>query len=93
MPGYVDSKDVILARLRLIEGQVRGVQRMVNDEKYCIDVLTQISAATSGLRRVAVVLLNDHLAHCVTEAVAGSGEVGTARVAEATAAIDRLLKS
>jgi DNA-binding FrmR family transcriptional regulator len=93
MPGYVDDKDEILTRLRRIEGQVRGLQRMVDDEQYCIDVLTQISAATSGLKRVAVALLNDHLAHCVTEAVAGSGQVPSDRVAEATAAIDRLLKS
>ena len=90
MPGYTPSKDELLARLRRVEGQVRGIERMVDEDAYCIDVLTQISAANSALRRVAVGLLHDHLGHCVAEARSGDG---ADRVAEATAAIDRLLKS
>ena len=89
VPGYSEGKDELLARLRRVEGQVRGIQRMVADDAYCIDVLTQISAASSAMRRVAVGLLHDHLGHCVADARDDGGD----RVAEATAAIDRLLKS
>jgi CsoR family transcriptional regulator, copper-sensing transcriptional repressor len=93
MPGYEMSKDDLLKRLRRVEGQVRGLQRMVEDDTYCIDVLTQVSAATSALQSVAVGLLNDHLHHCVSEAVASGGPDGEAKVTEATRAIERLIKS
>ena len=93
MPGYSDDKESVLKRLRRIEGQVRGLQRMVDEEQYCIDVLTQISAATKALESVALELLDDHLAHCVREAVAGGGPEADAKVAEASAAIARLVRS
>jgi DNA-binding FrmR family transcriptional regulator len=92
-PGYSDDKQAVLKRLRRIEGQVRGLQRMVDDDTYCIDVLTQISAATKALESVALELLDDHLAHCVREAVAGGGPDADAKVAEASAAIARLVRS
>jgi CsoR family transcriptional regulator, copper-sensing transcriptional repressor len=79
--------------LRKVEGQVRGVQRMVDDDAYCIDVLTQISAATKALQAVAIELLDEHLAHCVADAVAAGGSDAQAKVAEASAAIARLVKS
>ena len=84
MQGYAEDKDAILKRLRRIEGQVRGLQRMVDEDKYCIDVLDQVSAATKALQAVALQLLDDHLAHCLTD---------EARIAEASAAIARLVKS
>ena len=87
------SKDDLLKRLRRIEGQVRGLQRMIEEDTYCIDVLTQVSAATSALQSVAVGLLNDHIHHCVSDAVAAGGPDGSAKVAEATRAIERLIKS
>ena len=93
MPGYSDDKDAVLKRLRRIEGQVRGLQRMVDEDKYCIDVLTQISAATKALESVALELLDDHLGHCVREAVADGGPDADAKVAEASAAIARLVRS
>ena len=83
----------MLKRLRRIEGQVRGLQRMVDEDTYCIDVLTQISAATKALQAVALELLDDHLSHCVREAVAGGGPEADAKVAEASAAIARLVRS
>jgi len=91
--GYSDHKDAVTKRLRRIEGQVRGLQRMVDEDQYCIDVLTQISAATSALRAVALELLEDHLGHCVAHAVAAGGPEGQAKVREATAAVERLVKS
>jgi DNA-binding FrmR family transcriptional regulator len=91
--GYTPSKDEYLKRLRRIEGQVRGLQKMVEDDKYCIDILTQVSAATKALQSVALGLLDDHLAHCVTEAAAEGGEVAAAKVREASDAIARLVKS
>jgi CsoR family transcriptional regulator, copper-sensing transcriptional repressor len=91
--GYVEHKDEVLARLRRVEGQVRGVQRMVSEDEYCIDVLTQISAASSALKQVAVSLLDDHVRHCVAEAARDGGEKRDAKVSEATAAIERLLKA
>ena len=91
--GYTDHKQAVLKRLRRVEGQVRGVQRMVEDDKYCIDVLTQISAATSALRAVAVELLEDHLGHCVTHAIEAGGPEARAKVREAAAAVERLVKS
>src|SRR5947209_20295871 len=92
-PGYSDDKEAVLKRLRRIEGQIRGLQRMVDEDTYCIDVLTQISAATKALESVALELLDDHLAHCVREAVASGGPDADAKVAEASAAIARLVRS
>jgi len=93
MPGYEMHKDAVRRRLRRIEGQVRGIQRMVDDDAYCIDVLTQISAVNRALQSVAVGLMHDHLGHCVTDAVRSGEAEGEAKVSEATAAIERLLKS
>ena len=87
------NKDDIQKRLRRIEGQVRGLQRMVDEDTYCIDVLTQVSAATSALQSVAIGLLDEHLRHCVSEAIAAGGPEGAAKVAEATSAISRLVRS
>ena len=92
MVGYYHDKKDVLDRLKRVEGQVRGLQRLVEQDQYCIDILTQISAANSALKRVAVKLLDDHINHCVAETVAEGGD-SRAKVAEATAAIDRLLKS
>ena len=92
--GYSGDKARLLARLSRIEGQVRGVARMIEDDKYCIDVLTQISATGSGLENVALVLLEDHLAHCVVDAArSGSQAEAEQKVAEAAEAIKRLVKS
>lgn len=93
MPGYSNDKEGVLRRLRRIEGQIRGVQRMVDEDAYCIDVLTQISAATRALESVALSLLGDHLAHCVREAVAKGGPEADAKVREAREAIERLVRS
>src|SRR6516164_377633 len=93
MPGYSDDKEAVLRRLRRIEGQVRGLQRMVDQDSYCIDVLTQISAATRALESVALELLGDHLDHCVREAVARGGSEADAKVREARHAIERLVRS
>ena len=93
MAGYVGNKDAYQKRLRRIEGQIRGLQRMVDEDTYCIDVLTQVSAATKALESVALELLDGHLAHCVREAVAGGGPEADAKVAEASAAIARLVRS
>ena len=93
MAGYSMTKDDLQKRLRRIEGQVRGLQRMIDEDTYCIDVLTQVSATTSALQSVAIGLLDEHLRHCVTEAVAAGGPEGAAKVAEATAAIGRLVRS
>ena len=92
MAGYYESKDDLLARLRRIEGQVRGIQRLVEEDTYCIDILTQITAIKAGLNKVAVSLLGDHLGHCVADSIA-QGHGGEAKVEEATAAVDRLLKA
>ncbi|MEJ2855396.1 MULTISPECIES: metal-sensitive transcriptional regulator [unclassified Saccharothrix] len=93
MHGYTADKDAFLKRLRRIEGQVRGLQRMVENDEYCIDVLTQISAATKALQAVSLGLLDEHLKHCVAQAVAEGGEVAEEKLAEATAAITRLVRS
>jgi DNA-binding FrmR family transcriptional regulator len=90
--GVAASKERTLARLKRIEGQARGLQRMVESEQYCIDILTQVSAMTSALESVALTLLDDHLKHCVREAVA-SGADAEAKIAEASAAIARLVRS
>ena len=91
--GYSDNKDAVLKRLRRIEGQVRGLQRMVEEDQYCIDVLTQISASTKALQAVAVELLGEHLGHCVAGAIEAGGPEAEEKVREATAAIERLVKS
>ncbi len=93
MAGYAMTKDDLQKRLRRIEGQVRGLQRMIDEDTYCIDVLTQVSATTSALQSVALGLLDEHLHHCVSEAVAAGSPEGAAKVAEATAAIGRLVRS
>jgi DNA-binding FrmR family transcriptional regulator len=93
MHGYSEDRAAVVKRLRRIEGQVRGVQRMVEDDTYCIDVLTQISAVTKALQAVALELLDDHLGHCVAHAVAEGGTEAEAKLAEASAAIARLVKS
>jgi DNA-binding FrmR family transcriptional regulator len=92
-PGYHDTKDDLLKRLRRVEGQVRGLHRMVEEEAYCIDVLTQVSAATKALQSVAVALLEEHLRHCVSDAVAQGGDEADRLVTEASQAIERLVKS
>jgi len=91
--GYVNDKDEILKRLRRAEGQVRGIQRMVDEDVYCIDILTQVSAATKALETVALQLLDDHLTHCVAEAAHEGGAVAEEKIAEASAAIARLVRS
>ena len=91
--GYSANKDNYAKRLRRIEGQVRGVAKMIEDDKYCIDVLTQISAVNSALQSVALGLLDEHLGHCVSHAVAEGGEEAGRKLAEASAAIARLVKS
>ena len=91
--GYLSGKDAYLRRLRRIEGQARGLQRMVEDEKYCIDILTQVSAMTSALQSVALGLLEDHLGHCVVQAAATGGPEAEAKVREASEAIARLVRS
>ena len=88
--GYHEHKDEVMNRLRRIEGQVRGLSRMVEEERYCIDILTQVSAVNNALKKVAVALLDDHINHCVTGA---SEETRRESVTEATSAIDRLLRS
>ena len=93
MIGYVDDKEDILKRLRRAEGQVRGIQRMVEEDTYCIDVLTQVSAATKALETVALALLDDHLSHCVAAAAAEGGAVADEKIREASAAIARLVRS
>jgi CsoR family transcriptional regulator, copper-sensing transcriptional repressor len=91
--GYSDNKDAVQGRLRRVEGQVRGLQRMIDEDAYCIDVLTQVSAATKALQAVALQLLDDHLGHCVRDAINAGGPDADAKVAAATAAIARLVKS
>ncbi len=93
MAGYHDRKDAVQKRLRRIEGQVRGLQRMVDEDKYCIDVLDQIAAVTRALQAVAVELLDDHLSHCVADALTSGGKDASDKVAEASAAIARLVRS
>jgi len=93
MAGYSITKDDYLKRLRRIEGQVRGLQSMIEQDTYCIDVLTQISSVTKALQGVGLGLLHEHMQHCVRDAVASSDEEGTAKIDEAVAAIDRLLRT
>jgi DNA-binding FrmR family transcriptional regulator len=91
--GYSGGKEDYLRRLRRIEGQARGLQKMVEDDKYCIDILTQVSAMTSALQSVALGLLNDHLGHCVVEAARAGGPEADVKVKEAADAIARLVRS
>ncbi|MEX8059292.1 metal-sensitive transcriptional regulator [Microbacterium sp. 16-032] len=93
MNGYTANKEDLLKRLRRAEGQVRGIARMVEDDKYCIDILTQVSAATKALESVALSLLGDHLSHCVAEASAEGGAVAEEKIREANEAIARLVRS
>ncbi|MGH3937077.1 MAG: metal-sensitive transcriptional regulator [Pseudonocardiaceae bacterium] len=93
MNGYTEDKDDYLKRMRRIEGQIRGIAKMIENDQYCIDVLTQVSAATKALEAVALGLLDEHLKHCVTQAAAAGGTVADQKVAEASAAIARLVKS
>ena len=93
MNGYAGDKDAYLKRMRRIEGQVRGIAKMIETDQYCIDVLTQVSAATKALEAVALGLLDEHLRHCVTQAAAQGGPVADEKVAEASAAIARLVKA
>jgi len=93
MYGYTHEKDACINRLRRIEGQIRGLQRMVEDDKYCIDILTQVAAATRALQSVALGLLDEHLGHCVVEAVAEGGDTATDKLREASDAIARLVRS
>jgi CsoR family transcriptional regulator, copper-sensing transcriptional repressor len=91
--GYITDKDRYLKRLKRIEGQARGISRMVDEEKYCIDILTQISALKSALEVVAVGLLDDHLKHCVVDAARTGGEEADRKIKEASDAIARLVRS
>jgi CsoR family transcriptional regulator, copper-sensing transcriptional repressor len=92
-PGYASDKEGIQKRLRRIEGQVRGLQRMVDEDRYCINVLEQVSAVTRALQSVSLELLNDHLAHCVVDAAKAGGEEANRKIAEASEAIGRLVRS
>ena len=91
--GYADDQKKIITRLNRIEGQVRGIRQMTEKGEYCIDILTQISASNSALKSVALLLLDDHLNHCVRQASIQGGEVADEKLAEASAAIARLVKS
>ncbi|MGW7313637.1 metal-sensitive transcriptional regulator [Streptomyces sp. NPDC054854] len=93
MAGYGEQKEDVIRRLRRIEGQIRGVQRMVTEDAYCIDVLTQVSAVNAALRACAVTLLDDHLGKCVVEAAARGGDDARVKVVEATEAIARLVRA
>ena len=91
--GYIQRQDDYLKRLRRIEGQVRGLHRMVEEEQYCIDILTQVSATTKALQSVALGLLEEHMSHCVVRAAAAGGAEADEKIREATEAIARLVRS
>ncbi len=93
MQGYSSEKSQVQTKLRRIEGQLRGLQRMVDEDAYCIDVLTQVSAATRALQGVALQLLGGHLDHCVHDAIAKGGPTADEKVREAQRAIERLVRS
>ncbi|MGI8589670.1 MAG: metal-sensitive transcriptional regulator [Nakamurella sp.] len=93
MNGYTGTRSDYIKRLSRVEGQVRGLSRMVEEDKYCIDILTQVSAATRALQSVAIKLLEDHMAHCIADAVAQGGDTADAKVKEASDAIARLIRS
>jgi len=92
-PGYSADRDAILKRLRRIEGQIRGLQRMVEEDRYCIEVLEQVSAATRALQAVSLELLDEHLAHCVVDAARTDGDEAARKIEEASRAIARLVRS
>ncbi len=92
-PGYSDEKALVQKRLRRIEGQIRGLQRMIDEDRYCIDILEQVAAATRALQSVALVLLDEHMTHCVSDAVRHGGKEATAKLTEASLAIARLVRS
>jgi DNA-binding FrmR family transcriptional regulator len=91
--GYLENKSAHLRRLRRIEGQVRGLERMVDEEKYCIDILTQVAAVNSALKSVALELLSEHMDHCVVRAARAGGQESEEKIAEANQAIARLVRS
>ncbi|NYI77027.1 metal-sensitive transcriptional regulator [Nocardioides panzhihuensis] len=91
--GYTHRQDDYLKRLRRIEGQVRGLQRMVEEETYCIDILTQVSATTKALQSVSLALLDEHLSHCLVQAAAAGGTEADEKIKEASDAIGRLVRS
>ncbi|HSJ61203.1 MAG TPA: metal-sensitive transcriptional regulator [Jiangellaceae bacterium] len=93
MVGYLDNKESHLKRLRRIEGQIRGLQRMVEQDKYCIDILTQVSAATKALQSFSLELLDEHISHCLVDAARAGGPEADAKVREASDAIARLVRS
>ena len=93
MAGYTNDKADVQKRLKRIEGQIRGLERMVEEDTYCIDVLTQVSAATKALQAVALKLLGDHLSHCVHDALVDGGSAADQKVLEAKGAIERLVRS
>ena len=92
-PAYINQKTALKTRLKRIEGQVRGLQRMVGEDQYCINILDQVSATTRALQAVAMNLLDDHLSHCVAEALAEGGPSADAKIKEAQEAIRRLVRS
>jgi len=92
-PGYAQNKDDYARRMRRIEGQVRGIARMVDEDKYCIDILTQVSAVTKALQAVALGLLDEHMAHCVLDAAQAGGPEAEAKLKEASDAVARLVRS
>lgn len=92
-PGYADRKDEIAKRMRRIEGQVKGIERMIAEDKYCIDVLTQVSAVTKALQAVALGLLDEHMAHCVVDAARAGSPEAEVKLREASDAIARLVRS
>ncbi|MFD3939832.1 metal-sensitive transcriptional regulator [Streptomyces sp. NPDC058611] len=93
MHGYTANKDDVLKRLRRIEGQVRGLQRLVEEDTYCIDVLTQVSATTKALQSFALTMMDDHLHSCVADAIAQGGDQAQDKIAEASQAIARMVRS
>ena len=93
IPGYITEKQALINRLKRIEGQVRGLQRMIDEETYCIDILTQVSAATKALENVALSLLDEHLRHCVVDAARAGGAEAEEKITEASAALTRLVRA
>jgi len=93
MRGYTQDKQAYLKRLRRVEGQIRGLQRMIEEDEYCIDVLTQISAADKALQSLSLGLLDEHLSHCVREAIDSGGTDAEEKIREASDAIARLVRS
>jgi CsoR family transcriptional regulator, copper-sensing transcriptional repressor len=92
-PGYMARRDDYLKRMKRIEGQVRGIERMISEEQYCIDILTQVAAVTKALQAVSLGLLDEHMEHCVQDAVRAGGPEAEAKLREASAAIARLVRS